>query len=102
MARGSRSSETQDAAAADDLRLDRWIWFARFQRSREACADLVRAGRVRLNGRRVQRPGVAVAPGDVLTLALPGRTVVVEVLALAERRGGSDDATRLYRLIETP
>jgi ribosome-associated heat shock protein Hsp15 len=102
MARGSRSSESQDAASADDLRLDRWIWFARFQRSREACADLVRAGRVRLNGRRVQRPGAAVAPGDVLTLALPGRTIVVEVLALAGRRGGADDATRLYRLIESP
>lgn len=102
MGRGSRSSDLEDVAEADDLRLDRWIWFARFQRSREACADLVRAGRVRLNGRRVQRPGVAVAPGDILTLALPGRTLVVEVLALAERRGGAEDAARLYRLVETP
>ncbi|MCZ8184326.1 MAG: RNA-binding S4 domain-containing protein [Beijerinckiaceae bacterium] len=102
MARGSRPSDSEEAAEADDLRLDRWIWFARFQRSREACADLVRAGRVRLNGRRVQRPGAAVAPGDILTLALPGRTIVVEVLALAERRGGAEDATRLYRVVETP
>ncbi|MFY8113438.1 MAG: RNA-binding S4 domain-containing protein [Rhabdaerophilum sp.] len=102
MGRGSRPSEAQEAAEADDLRLDRWIWFARFQRSREACADLVRAGRVRLNGRRVQRPGAAVAPGDILTLALPGRTLVVEVLALAGRRGGAEEAERLYRLVESP
>ncbi|MCZ8376478.1 MAG: RNA-binding S4 domain-containing protein [Beijerinckiaceae bacterium] len=102
MGRGSRSSDAEAPAEADDLRLDRWIWFARFQRSREACADLVRAGRVRLNGRRVQRPGAAVAPGDILTLALPGRTIVIEVLALAGRRGGPEDATRLYRLVETP
>ncbi|WP_284177515.1 S4 domain-containing protein [Rhabdaerophilum sp. SD176] len=102
MGRGSRSSDAEAAAEADDLRLDRWIWFARFQRSREACADLVRAGRVRLNGRRVQKPGAAVAPGDILTLALPGRTIVIEVLALAGRRGDANDAARLYRPVETP
>lgn len=102
MGRGRRLSDAEDAAGAEDLRLDRWIWFARFQRSREACADLVRAGRVRLNGRRVQRPGVSITPGDTLTLALPGRTIVVEVLALAGRRGGTEEAERLYRLVETP
>lgn len=87
--------------AAQDVpgrqRLDKWIWFARFQRSRERCADLVRAGHVRLNGRRETSPGAFLKLGDVLTLALPGRTEVVEVLDLAERRGNAGAAEELYR-----
>jgi ribosome-associated heat shock protein Hsp15 len=102
MGRSSRNIDANHVADPDDLRLDRWIWFARFQRSREACADLVRAGRVRVNGRRVQRPGTAIGPGDILTLALPGQTLVVEVIALAQRRGAADEAQRLYRLVDVP
>lgn len=102
MVRGGKIRAQQDTDEADDLRLDKWIWFARFQRSREACADLVRAGRVRINGQRVVKPGAFIEPGDVLTLALPGRTVVVEVLALAQRRGDADAAQALYRMISSP
>ncbi len=102
MARGGKIPAQQDKDEADDLRLDKWIWFARFQRSREACADLVRAGRVRINGQRVVKPGAFIAVGDVLTLALPGRTMVVEVLALAQRRGDADAAQALYRMISSP
>lgn len=98
---GRRGKRDEAADEADeDLRLDRWIWFARFQRSREACADLVRNGRVRVNGQRVTAPGRSVGPGDVLTLALPGQTLVVEVLAIAGRRGDSSSAQALYRRID--
>ncbi|MCA0407347.1 MAG: RNA-binding S4 domain-containing protein [Proteobacteria bacterium] len=81
-------------------RLDKWIWFARFQRSRERCAELVRAGHVRVNGRRETSPGAFIKCGDVLTLALPGQTIVVQVLDLAERRGGSAEAEELYGRLE--
>jgi ribosome-associated heat shock protein Hsp15 len=93
-----RSGEVAPAEAG--LRLDRWIWFARFQRSREACAELIRKGHVRVNGRRVSQPGADIGIGDVLTLALPGRTLVVEVTALAERRAGAEAGASLYRVIE--
>lgn len=89
---------TQDADGI--LRLDKWIWFARFQRSRETCAELVRKGHVRVNGRKVVQPGTFVRVGDVLTLALPEKTVVIEIAGLAERRQGSGLAINLYRLIE--
>lgn len=81
------------------LRLDKWIWFARFQRSREHCAELVRSGHVRVNGRRETSPGAFVKLGDVLTLALPGSTEVVRILALGEDRGGSEAARGLYSRI---
>lgn len=100
MGRRGKQAQGPDTDETDDLRLDKWIWFARFLRAREACADLVRAGRVRVNGQRVTSPGRFIAPGDVLTLALPGQTVVVEVLALAQRRGDSGSAQALYRRID--
>ena len=94
------SSRDDGPEAATTCRLDKWIWFARFQRARESCADLIRKGHVRVNGRKVNQPGAAVRVGDVLTLALPGKTVVVRVLDLAERRGGADDAALLYGMVE--
>lgn len=81
-------------------RLDKWIWFARFVRTRAAAAELVRRGHVRVAGRRIVEPGHFVRPGDVLTLALPGRTIVIRVLDCAERRGGAPEAVRLYALLE--
>lgn len=100
MGKRGGKSEPDVAAAQETLRLDKWIWFARFQRSREACADLVRRGHVRVNGRKVNQPGAAVRPGDILTLALPGKTVVVEITGLAERREGAASAAGLYRPLE--
>jgi ribosome-associated heat shock protein Hsp15 len=102
--RGSSTSEGHSGGAAETstLRLDKWIWFARFQRARETCAELVRKGHVRLNGRRITQPGAVVRVGDILTLALPGETRVIEVIALAGRREGSAVAATLYRTLENP
>jgi ribosome-associated heat shock protein Hsp15 len=98
--RSERKPEHAPETRPGCIRLDKWLWFARFQRAREACATLVRDGRVRINSRRVTQPGADVAPGDVLTLALPGRTIVVEILAIAERRGDSAAGQALFRIIE--
>lgn len=97
----SHEPDAGDSAGNGTLRLDKWIWFARFQRAREACAELVRKGHVRVNGRRVRQPGSIVRIGDILTLALPGETRVVEVMSLAERREGSGAAAALYRILES-
>lgn len=93
--RGGRTDDVEDATP-DAIRLDKWIWFARFQRARETCADLVRKGHVRVNGRKITQPGASIRIGDVLTLALPGRTIVVEVMATAEKRGNAEDGAMLY------
>jgi ribosome-associated heat shock protein Hsp15 len=81
-------------------RLDLWIWHARFLRSRKDCAALVQAGFVRLNAMRVVQPGHAVKVGDILTLALPGRTLIIEVVAFAERRGDPAAGQALYRQVD--
>ena len=81
-------------------RADLWIWHARFLRQRADVATLIRKGRVRINGVKITSPGHRVRTGMVLTLALPARTVVVEILSFAQRRGSADDAVQLFRNLD--
>ena len=73
----------------DRQRLDKWLWFARFARTRPAAVRLVEDGHVRIASKRVENPALGVKPGDVLTLALPHATLVVRVTAF----GGEADFT---------
>ena len=86
-------------------RLDKWLFHARFYRTRPLAQAATSAGKVRLNGLRVDKPGHAIKPGDVLTIAVPsgGRgagIMAVRILALAARRGPASDARNLYELLE--
>jgi ribosome-associated heat shock protein Hsp15 len=80
----------------DRQRLDKWLWFARFAKTRTLAAKLVAAGFVRVNGQRTDNPAKAVAVGDVITLALARTTAVVKVADLGERRGPAPEARLLY------
>ncbi len=82
------------------LRLDKWLWHARFVRRREQAAPLVAARRVRLNGQLVARSHQKVRTGDVLTLLLGSRLLVVRVVALGERRGPAREARNLYEELD--
>lgn len=77
-------------------RIDKWLWHARFVRTRTDAASLVSAGHVRLNGQRCKAPGHALKIGDVVTLALDRTVRVVEVLGFCERRGGPPEARATY------
>ena len=78
------------------IRLDKWLWQARFFKSRSLSASVVEAGHVRLNGQHVTKPAQGVGPGDVLTFA-QGRAIrVVRILAIGTRRGPASEAQALY------
>ena len=81
-------------------RLDKWLFHARFYRTRPLAQAAASAGKVRLNGARVDKPGHAIKPGDVLTLGRGAQVMAVRVLALAERRGPAPEAQKLYEVIE--
>ena len=81
------------------LRLDKWLWHARFIRHRELAQALVAARRVRINEQLVTKTHQLVRPGDVITLADPVRLRVVRVQALGARRGPASEACRLYEEI---
>jgi ribosome-associated heat shock protein Hsp15 len=83
-------------------RLDKWLWCARFLRGREECAKLVAAGRLRLNRQPTDKPHAKLRVGDIVTIALGADVRVVEVLALADRRGPARAAQMLYRIIPDP
>ncbi|MBB4040572.1 ribosome-associated heat shock protein Hsp15 [Microvirga flocculans] len=80
----------------DRQRLDKWLWFARFAKTRTLAAKLVTGGHVRINGQRIDNAARAVAVGDVVTLALPRATLVVRIEGLGERRGPAPEARQLY------
>ena len=81
----------------DWQRLDKWLWCARFMKARADCARLIAEGSVRINRQPTDKPHARLRPGDVLTVPLRGDVRVVEVLALAARRGPAAEARALYR-----
>jgi len=81
------------------LRLDKWLWCARFYRTRELAAAACEKGILRINGFRVEKAGREVRPGDVLTLPQRGKVVAVRVLAGARRRGPATEARALYEIL---
>ncbi len=82
------------------MRLDKWLWHARFFKTRTLAARYVASARCRVDGRVTDKPHAAVAPGMVLTCALGPRVRVVRILALGQRRGPATEARELYDEIE--
>jgi ribosome-associated heat shock protein Hsp15 len=83
----------------DRQRLDKWLWFARFAKTRATAQRLIADGHVRVGGRRVETAAHGLKPGDVLTLALPHATLVVRLVALGQRRGPAEEARTLYETL---
>jgi len=87
---------------ATSLRLDKWLWHARFARTRSLAAKLVSEARFRINGNPTEKAHHAVRPGDVLTFPLGPHIRVIKVLALGVRRGPAPEARTLYEDLEPP
>ena len=77
-------------------RLDKFLWAARFLKTRSLAADLCAQGRIRVSGRLVDKAHALVRVGDVLTFPLGARIRVVRILALPTRRGPASEAQGLY------
>jgi ribosome-associated heat shock protein Hsp15 len=84
------------AADASRIRLDKWLWHARFCKTRAVAARLVDAGHVRVNGVHAAKPSAQVGPGDVVVFPQGGRTRAVRVVAPGVRRGPAAEAQTLY------
>jgi ribosome-associated heat shock protein Hsp15 len=90
------------APEAAAIRLDKWLWQARFCKSRALAARLIADGAVRVNAVRVTKPATGVRVGDGLSFALAGRVHAVRVLALGTRRGPATEARTLYADLGRP
>ena len=85
-----------DPAAPARVRLDKWLWAARFYRTRSLAALAITAGHVRVDDQRI-KPSRIAAAGDRLVLRRDGLVWDIVVLALSERRGDAAAAAELYR-----
>jgi len=83
------------------IRLDKWLWHARFVKTRSLAAKLCVEG-IRIDGILVGKPGATVRPGQVLTFALGRHVRVIELVAVGERRGPAEEARTLYRDLAPP
>ena len=80
----------------EKYRIDKWLWAARFFKTRSLASDVVECGKVLVNETRV-KPSKAVAVGDRLDIRIGQIQFVVDVLALSNKRGSAPVAQKLYR-----
>ena len=83
-------------AEGENLRLDKFLWFARIVKTRALAQQLAEEGRLRLAGRVIDRAHAPVRVGDVLSFALRGQVRVIKVAAIPKRRGPPGEARLLY------
>ncbi|MBC6408585.1 MAG: RNA-binding S4 domain-containing protein [Rhodobacteraceae bacterium] len=86
--------------APEKLRVDKWLWHARFFKTRSLAAKIVNDGRVGVNGTRISKPSQPVSAGDVLAFAQARVIRVVRIDALCTRRGSAEEAQTLYTDLE--
>ena len=83
----------------EKLRIDKWLWAARFYKTRSLAADAVECGKVLVNRVRV-KPAKLLAAGDTLTIRLGPYQHVIIVLALSNKRGPATEAQKMYQETE--
>jgi len=80
----------------DSLRVDKYLWFARFFKTRSLATKRANGGRIRLNGNKIKKSSDTVRIGDILTFAQGNEIRVIRVLDLGTRRGPAQEAQSLY------
>ena len=82
------------------IRIDKWLWHARFHKTRSLAQAAAVKGHIRLNGRRVEKASAEVRIGDTLTVPRGKDVVVVRVLGCGIRRGPATEAQALYEILK--
>jgi len=86
----------------ESRRLDKWLWYARFFKSRSLATKFCASGKLRVNGQVVKKPHYGLHAGDVLTFPKGPHIRVVRVEALGTRRGPATEAQTLYDDLDPP
>ncbi|MEM6942054.1 MAG: RNA-binding S4 domain-containing protein [Pseudomonadota bacterium] len=87
---------------SEKIRLDKWLWQARFFKTRSLSAKTVSTGHVRVNSLKIAKPAYSVGPGDVLTFPQARAVRVIKVIACGTRRGPAPEAQALYKDLAPP
>ena len=79
----------------DKVRIDKWLWAARFYKTRAMATEAINGGHVHLNGQRI-KPARIVSTGDEITITKAPYTFIIHVKALSGKRGSATIAQTLY------
>lgn len=82
--------------ARPTIRIDKWLWYARFFKTRGLATKLVVAGHVRVNSDKISKAAHLIGQGDTLTFPQGNRIRVVRLIAVGKRRGPAAEAQTLY------
>ena len=81
----------------EKIRLDTWLWYARFYKSRSLSSKAILSGKVRVNSNKIIKPASKVKIKDVLTINHVKLVRIIEVQSLGARRGPASEAQKLYK-----
>ena len=84
------------------VRVDKWLWYARFFKTRSLASKIVASGVVRLNADKISKPSAVVQPDDVLTFPQGHLIRVIRVTSIGTRRGPAMEAQELYEDLTPP
>lgn len=84
------------------IRIDKWLWQARFFKTRGLAADLVQSGHLRVDGRAIAKAGYAVGPGHTLVFPQGALVRSIRIVACGVRRGPAPEARALYDDLDPP
>jgi len=88
--------------ATPSVRVDKWLWHARFLKSRSLASRFVSDGNLRIDGERSTKPSRSVKPGDVLTFPQGSHIRVIKIVEIGARRGPAPEAQALYEDLSPP
>ena len=80
----------------EKIRLDTWLWYARFYKSRSLSSKAILSGKLRINSNKITKPATKVKTNDVLTLNYVNEIRIIQIQSLGFRRGPASEAQSLY------
>lgn len=85
----------------ESIRIDKFLWAARFYKTRALSQQMIEGGKVKIDGERV-KPARAIRPGTIISIRQGRQRREIEVLELSDKRGSAPEAQKLYRDLEQP
>ncbi len=93
---------TLPGSQVSPIRVDKWLWYARFFKTRTLATKQVSEGKIRINGTKISKPARTIVPGDVLTFPKDDHIRTIKIRAAGIRRGPAPEAQALYEDLDPP
>ena len=93
---------SEKASSLDTQRIDKWLWHARFFKTRSLCQKQITTGKIRVDREKISSPSRKVIVGNVLTITREREIKIIEIIGIADKRGPYSEARLLYNDLSPP